>query len=410
VVLAYQFFHPDDVVSARLYSDLALGLVERGWEVTVLTSDRSWRDPAVRYRRREQWAGASIERLHRPAWSQSAPVARLANAAWLINAWRTVLPALGEMDVALIGSDPAFAPLLGLPMRARWPRASLVHWCFDLYPEVIVAESGSSGVRGLAVAARAMMGAAYRKYDAIVDLGPGMRTCLSRYTGGATLRSTIPPWALVEPPFDSAAPDPSLRARMFGSAKLGLLYSGTLGRAHDFEPFLALARELRGMGGAVCFACRGHRVGELRSALSTQDANVTVLEFRDESDLAAQLQTADVHLMSLKPTWSGFVVPSKFFGSLAVGRPVVYAGAEASDLARWIRELGVGWVIGDVASVASELRAAADAPGAMEALRLRAWQEYRARFSRTIAIDAWDKLLRGLSGRPSELARVGEGA
>jgi hypothetical protein len=36
-------------------------------------------------------------------------------------------------------------------------------------------------------------------------------------------------------------------------------------------------------------------------------------------------------------------VPSKFFGALAVGRPVVYAGPEQSDVARWIRSLAVGY-------------------------------------------------------------------
>ena len=30
--------------------------------------------------------------------------------------------------------------------------------------------------------------------------------------------------------------------------------------------------------------------------------------------------------MSLGDKWEGLAVPSKFFGSLAVGRPVIYAG------------------------------------------------------------------------------------
>ena len=45
VLLAQHFFHPDDVVSARLFTDLGVGLSERGWDVTALASNRSWADP-----------------------------------------------------------------------------------------------------------------------------------------------------------------------------------------------------------------------------------------------------------------------------------------------------------------------------------------------------------------------------
>ncbi|MFO7974547.1 MAG: hypothetical protein R6V12_07930 [Candidatus Hydrogenedentota bacterium] len=48
VLVIYHFFYPDDVVSARHLSDLAAGLVQRGWEVTALTSNRFCREPTRR--------------------------------------------------------------------------------------------------------------------------------------------------------------------------------------------------------------------------------------------------------------------------------------------------------------------------------------------------------------------------
>ena len=42
-----------------------------------------------------------------------------------------------------------------------------------------------------------------------------------------------------------APPNPALRKNMFGDATFGLLYSGTLRRAHDYDLFLKLARCLR---------------------------------------------------------------------------------------------------------------------------------------------------------------------
>src|SRR5438128_224735 len=83
ILLVYHFFHPDDVVSARQFSDLATGLVARGWKVTVLTSARSCWDPQVTYPRRQTWCGVDVVRVMRPNWSQSQPISRLANSLYL---------------------------------------------------------------------------------------------------------------------------------------------------------------------------------------------------------------------------------------------------------------------------------------------------------------------------------------
>ena len=173
VLLAHHFFHPDDVVSARLFTDLALGLRERGWDVTALTSDRSWSDPEKVYALREQLDGVQIERVHRPAWGQAHPVERLANSVWLLAAWTRRMARLAPSDVVVLGSDPAFAPMAMIAWRRLWPRAAMVHWCYDVYPEVIVADGASAAVSAVVPLARRMMGEGYRRCDAIVDLGPG---------------------------------------------------------------------------------------------------------------------------------------------------------------------------------------------------------------------------------------------
>jgi hypothetical protein len=48
----------------------------------------------------------------------------------------------------------------------------------------------------------------------------------------------------------------------------------------------------------------------------------------------------------LRKEWTGTVVPSKFFGALAIGQPVLFVGSRESSVARIIEEHGVGWLIG----------------------------------------------------------------
>ncbi len=59
----------------------------------------------------------------------------------------------------------------------------------------------------------------------------------------------------------------------------------------------------------------------LRAAIAPGDDNVSLAGFAPEAECERRLAAADVHLASLRPGWTGLVVPSKFLGSLAVGGP-----------------------------------------------------------------------------------------
>ena len=406
LLLVYHFFHPDEVVSARIFSDFAVEQQRRGWEVTVVTSNRSCFDPARRFDSFESWNGVAIHRVFRPPWTQARPFQRLANSGWMTAAWLARIAQLGPFDAIVVGSDPAFSPTLGRGLRQLQPRAALVHWCFDLYPEAIAAESGdgngNAAINLLVPVARGLMKWAYGAYDALVDIGPRMRERLAAYRTGAVQR-TLVPWALVEPP-RAAVADFGVRATLYPRAKLALLYSGTMGRAHDYRAFLALASACRARSGddvGFCFSSRGNRQDELRAAVAPDDSNVTFVPFADEAALQARLGAADIHLVSLQPEWAGVVVPSKFFGSLAVGRPLLYAGPSDSEIARWIGQHQVGLTLagGDLASVVDRLHALIQQPEGLARWQANAFAVYQREFSKKVVNDRWDEALRALCAR-----------
>src|SRR5438132_7830960 len=198
-----------------------------------------------------------------------------------------------------------------------------------------------------------------------------MRTRWETYVHSCR-KVTLVPWALSEPE-DVLPPDRETRSQLFGQSAIGVLYSGNFGRAHSYEELLQLARLLRGESIHFCFGVRGNRVDELRAAVRPDDRNVGFAGFAPESELAERLTAADIHLVSLRPSWTGVVVPSKFFGSLAAGRPVIFAGDEDSAIARWIVAHQVGWVLGRdcLPRVAGELRRLVDEPEALRALQMR---------------------------------------
>jgi glycosyltransferase involved in cell wall biosynthesis len=401
LLVLYHFLHPDPVVSARIFSDFAAEQAARGWDVTALTSNRWHGEPDGRLPTEERWNGVRIRRVFRPPWSQKKPLPRLGNSAWLLPAWFAESARLGAFDAIVIGSDPSFAASIAIPLRAARPHTPIIHWCFDVFPDAVEAE-WTGRTRLLAPPARALMSAAYRRCDVVVDLGPCMRERLERY-GEVPRRETFTPWALVEPE-QPPEPDPAARRALFGDAKLGLLYGGSMGRAHDYEGLLALARACRARAGdeiVMCFACTGTNRHRLEAARRPEDTNVRFAPFAEEETIGERFAAADFHLGSLRPDYTGVVVPSKFFAALAAARPFIFAGEDRAAIARWIREHDVGIVLtpGRADEVAERLVSFKDDPSAVRAMRANALATYRRHFSRRHINDRWAALLE------SELAR-----
>ena len=401
VTVLYHFFYPDDVVSARIFQELCLGLVERGWDVEVLTSNRSRKHEGATYAPREEWEGIRIRRIWRPDFSQDSSFGRIANAIWMLIAWSTCLLCRRKKDepkVVIVGTDPIFSVLTAAVVRLFKRRVRFAHWCFDLYPEAAIAD-GMFGARSAFVRfCKALMGWAYRACDYIVDLGPCMRERLLAYSHKAQ-HETIVPWALSEPAVITEA-DAAVRAKLFGEAKLGILYSGSLGRGHPFETFVRLGRELKEDGVAMCFSVRGESVSKLRDMLSDEDNNIRLIDFVPEEQLVAHLSAADILMVSLHETWTGTVVPSKFFGCLAIGRPVLFSGSERSGISRWIHQHQLGWHVSDsVDTVAEELRGLIAERAQLEAMRKHCREVYGAHFSGYRGYERWNEILRKITGK-----------
>jgi glycosyltransferase involved in cell wall biosynthesis len=396
----YHYLYPDDVVSSVLFTELSTGLAARGWRVTASSCNRSWKHEAAPLPVRTVWSGVEFLRVRRPNFRQASGFGRIANAVWMIAAWSLMAfnPRI-RPDVLIVGTDPILSLLVALPWKVFRPRTRIAHWCFDLYPEAAIAaglmSEGAIGTRAL----RRLMRMAYRRCSLIVDIGICMRGRLRAYGsqsyGWRAQSETITPWALAEP--ETPVPvDPAERETLFGSATLGLLYSGSFGRAHSWRGIPELATALAPHGGRIAFSVQGNDVGELRDSLEQAGAPVVFAPFVSDRHLPTRLGAADVHIVSLREEWTGTVVPSKFFGALAIGRPVLFMGSRESAIARWIEELQVGWVLtpGNRDAVVEDLILLSQSGDRKARLFAHCHAVYAHNFSRSQALDRWDRLLR----------------
>lgn len=400
-LILHHYYSPDDVVSAIQFADLSEGLAKQGFEVEAWPSNRACHHPEAAYPlKKEAQNGVVIKRVWRPSFRQHSFLGRILNSLWLQKLWwlRLAFSPGYKPDIIITGTDPLFGIILTPFLKFLRPKAKMVHWCFDLYPEAAIADGIISEKSFLVRMIQFFLKPAYRSCDLVADLGPCMRNRLDRYPVMAHV--TLTPWALEEP-LQPLSFDDAQRKELFGNSSLGLLYSGSFGRAHDYALTLALARQMRDRA-AFTYSARGSRLDELKQVITSEDTNLQFVSFAPPDKLSARLSAPDIHIVSLRPEWTGIVVPSKFFGVLAVGRPILFEGSETSAIALWIRQYQVGWVLtpNNIRQTKDELLQFSKDDDQKMAMFKHCHQVYQDHFSKKAVIENWDKELRALLGKP----------
>ena len=396
-LVLYHYLYPDEVVSSVIFTQLCTGLTERGWKVVGSSGNRGSKDEGGSYPLRSCSLGVDFRRIWRPALQQSSGFGRIANAAWMVMAWSGMaLNPTIRPDVLIIGTDPILSVLVALVWRRLRPKVHIVHWCFDLYPEAAIAAGLLDETSPFVTVLKKILAKSYGNCDLVVDIGECMRKRLSTY-GLSAGTQTITPWALVEP-LEPTPIDSGERKALFGNAILALLYSGSFGRAHSFSGILELAKALA-PGGKVVFSAHGNSLGELRNAIRDSGAPIEFAPLAPIQLLEKRLSAADVHIVSLRSEWTGTVVPSKFFGALAIGRPVLFVGSRESAVARWIEELEVGWILDEhnVDWVKTQLLAFSQNEEAKANLFRHCRVTYNRNFSREYGLNRWGEALQRLN-------------
>ena len=178
-------------------------------------------------------------------------------------------------------------------------------------------------------------------------------------------------------------------------------YSGNLGRVHEFATVLDAAVQLADREDIVfLFIGGGHQLGALKAEAGRRGlVNVQFQPYQPRERLAQSLGACDAHLVTLRSGLEGLVVPSKFYGIIAAGRPVLFVGAADGEIAGLVHEgqCGQAFQVGDAQALAQCLRGLADGPA-----RAREWGEnarrlFDARFAMPIAVDRWERVLAGVA-------------
>jgi colanic acid biosynthesis glycosyl transferase WcaI len=349
-VFTNRVYPPVGGATGELLKELAEGLVSGGARVIVVTSKQQG------VRSNEVVNGVEVIRVGSAPFTRASHWRRALSYLGLYPQLMWQVWKLGKVEAVVSMTDPPLQ-VAAVTIASR-EGVKKVHWAQDVYPEL--AEELGVIPRGglLARVLRVVSTWTLRMQDEVVVVGRCMRERLIERGVDAEKIEVIPNWSSVKPV--GAEQVTVMRRRLGWEGKFVALYSGNIGLAHDFETLVGAAKLLKDAGVQMVFAGEGPRSEQLRR--DTADlAHVSFLPPQAKEDLSAFLAAADVHLVSVRAGLEGLVVPSKAYGILAAGRPILYVGDPNSEVARVITESGCGGIIpnGAGAVLAEAIRQAA---------------------------------------------------
>jgi colanic acid biosynthesis glycosyl transferase WcaI len=305
VLFLNQYFPPDPAPTGLLFRELADELVAAGHVVDFVDAQQDYRGG--------QQKGGRMRR-------ELAALRRMLSAG----------KARPRPDVVVSGTSPPCLAVIG-DRVARKHRARHFHWAMDVYPEIAAALGEIKAGSLVARFTDWLMGRAYRRCAGVVALDADMAKVLRRHR---VEPKVIRPWvfrSILEQPVPTVSPEEPWT----------WVYSGNLGRAHEWETLLLTQQILEQQGVDVRLLFQGG--GPARPAAQARAAELQLrrVEWRDyvpEDELRPALLRSQVLVATQRPEVQGLLWPSKLALMRSLARPLLFVGPVDGAIACELRE------------------------------------------------------------------------
>ncbi len=294
-------------------------------------------------------------------------------------------------------TDPFLLPIVAAK-HARRVGAPLVCYLQDIYPDVAEAiGKAKSGM--LTRRIRSALRAAYQESERVIVLGDCMKSRLQSapWNIEPNRLRVIPNWADCQSirPIDPRQNEFLRRHSLEG--RFVVMHSGNMGLTQRLDVLLDAAKNSVWPDRAILLIVGdGAARGELQSIASSLPSDrIRFLPYQPREQLAESLSAADLHVVSMHESVSGCLCPSKLYGILAAGRPVLAIASPDTDLVATVRKYDLGAVCapGDSDQIAKEIARCAHDPQLILDAGSRCREIALAKYDRPMVLEQFKSLL-----------------
>jgi glycosyltransferase involved in cell wall biosynthesis len=403
-LLVTEYFHPDTASTGQLMTDLAVGLQERGLDMTVCTGQPNYHSgDNEKQPRVTDHEGVTVKRIRAPQLRQSSFVRRGFN--WVVfTLWMFVALLISrperDREVVFVSNPPFLPVAMWLVCKVRgWEYTYIV---YDLYPDFTV-ETGYFEEGGLVDTVWSALSArSFRDAKHIVALGPVMRNRIADNAGGAFDAGKI---TIIQNWADGEFIKPKDKADNWFAEEhelvdtFTLLYSGNIGGNHDLETVVEGVARLDDEENVTLLVIgegdKKQTIVDLADEKGLRGDRVRFLPYQPLDDLPYSLTAGDVSVVTVEEGMEGVCVSSKLYTSLAAGMPLLVIAQPDDDEARIVDafEAGINAPQNDAQAVAAAIRTWLDDESLVEVQGRNARSSFEAYCTEETAIQRYYDLL-----------------
>ena len=345
------YYVPDTASTGQILRELAEGM-RNIFNITVICVvpsylgiiDAKYKDKKFY---EEEINGVKVLRVAVPEFSKANKMSRIKNiVAYFFRAMRATFK-VGKIDYVFTISQP---PILGglLGVWGKWVKhAKFIYNIQDFNPEQTMA-IGYSRNKLITGAMMWFDKFSCRRSDLIITVGRDLvETVQKRFPKNTPKTAMINNWtdeSEIYPLESDNEGVVAFKKKYELADKFVFMYSGNIGLYYDLENLIKVIEKFKGAktsdGKEVVFAFVGAGSVLDKLILYVREHhmdNIKFIPYQDKEDLIYSLNAGDVHWCVNAKGIKGVSCPSKVYGIMAVGKPVLGVLEEGTEV-RWLIE------------------------------------------------------------------------
>lgn len=368
-----ELYFPEQTSTGYFLTHIAEGLAS-SMPVEVICGQPTYSERGIRAPASEERNGVRIHRVRATHFGKDRLVLRALNIVTFTLAvvWFGASKFRRGDRLLIVTNPPTLPPAIGL--IARWKRMEAHLLVHDVYPEVLAA-AGLLNQRALTYRAlQWCFSKTFALFGSVIVLGRDMAQVVAAKLGDASTKlEIITNWGDADE-IQAVTRDQNPFLAVNGiDAPCVIQFSGNIGRTHDVETILRVARNLAARDDILfVFAGYGGKTDVIANAAASGDLpNIRLLPRQPREMLGPMVSSANATIISFVEAMKGLSVPSRMYNVMAAGVPIIAIADESSELAMVMKEEDAGWVLppGDADALLSLIEWIATPEGEAEASR-----------------------------------------
>ena len=325
-------FSPDGVSTAYLYNDIALGLVENGFDVVVLTTTPHYNIIQSEFKNQplskklfglyyiSNFNGINV--YHIPMKKYKSTLKRIISFVYWHLASLILGITLNGVNFVLSPSPPLSIGFISI-LIAKIKGAKAIYNVQEIYPDLLINKGNIKSSLFINLLKR-FEKFIYNNSDAVVTIDNVFySTIIPRFNDSRKLH-IIPNFVDTDlyKPLDSQQLPPTI----FGDdkKKIKILYAGNIGFFQDWEPVLYAAKELSSENIEFWIIGEGVQKDYLEKKVSDHSlTNIRIFPYQKREFIPIINNYTDIHFIAINKEMEQEGFPSKVYTIMACAKPLI---------------------------------------------------------------------------------------